>query len=1239
MFLKNASKNAIGVLAFLGLAITLVAVGIAYAATTDTTAGKATAAAVNGGAGNQIVLYMPYTGDTDTNNNVYYAVKECRNAAYGSNVNVAHSASPYQITIGSLNANTCYDIRAAYNDAVVSGGSNVQLLRLTSTWDNTLLHNINRFAATNSSKWTSATNGAYNGLNGGWGVSATNGAYGQFTCNTCHTKSTTNIKRISTTITAANNTFPGGAVNFKTTSGTAGVTTDTFADDTGGHATSTKVCEICHSKNKYHDYNSANATDLTHNNAKDCTQCHPHDLGFFPAASCTSCHGDPPTVAAIGGPGGLASPQTGATNNGSAANGLGAHNAHVVGKGMNCEVCHTGYAMPSSAVQIGVVINSTTWPRWASANSITVADFNGHNSLYGAYNYRSSNAGTNVVANGTSYETSCDLYCHGGGTWANSGGKNMAASWIGGGNYKDCGACHGATASGAPNSWPTAVSHPQHTGPAAANQYSFACNTCHPTVANGDTNHITGTVAWQFDTTKAGASANYKNLGGSGNTGYPAQGAPYGNCTTVYCHSNGNPSAAGGNSTFASPTWGATISTCNVCHRVNENLAAMNTNPGGVAATNIPGMMSPRHQIHLAANGYNFMCDDCHANTAATNSNSALNGASAYTYHANGTKDVVFDSSYGTANNINQAGGNYTSNTCSNIYCHSRGTRRFISATNGPTAAAGNYTGPGIAAYNTAAWNGTLLGCDGCHGGPGQTAANNNIGAPNYPNDNGGANGYKANSHNRHVNVMGLQCNECHWETMGNLNGAINSYTAHNNGVYNISRFNGSITYTPGAVNIGTGAANGTPIGGQCSGTFGCHGAANWGGPPMTCVDCHSTNLNAPISASVGGENIRRSITTEFGLAYGHKKSGRGAVNGADCTVCHLEGAGNTATTNPNFHKNGYIDLRNPDGAGENRITDMGGKEYSFPEFSITYANGSRNSSGAAQNTVANILTQKFCLACHDSNGATNPTARSNNGGTPNQYMPFGGINLATGNAGANYWTKDGSAVNGGIVDVKSAFNTQNHSYHPVLGALNRDFPAGNRLVGAYNNNRSGVSGTYSLSVVLNCFDCHADVITSPATNKTIVAHGAANTIRGTIYAFNAVSTLCTTCHTPYTSTGNHGPGSAWSAVGSTHNVGRNCQDCHGTYQTTSARPARPIPAQDYHGNNSLNGGGLWPTTNSRPYAFIRAWGGTAYHKPRVSNEFTAGSAVCGTGTCPSGGNAGQVGDGSTRSYSAGGSY
>lgn len=481
--------------------------------------------------------------------------------------------------------------------------------------------------------------------------------------------------------------------------------------------------------------------------------------------------------------------------------------------------------------------------------------------------------------------------------------------------------------------------------------------------------------------------------------------------------------------------------------------------------------------------------------------------------------------------------------------------------------------------------------------------------------------------HNVHVEKIGTACSVCHVAPAGTTS----AYYPHRAGTIQMQATIAGGSYSKASPF----AQTNTPTTGTCS-NISCHGANNptpqWGVGTASCTDCHAGTITRNMAAGT-----LDNVVGEFGLAWGHKKSGRGAVTAADCIVCHLEGDFMTQKTSAK-HMDGNIDLRDPDGTGETAITNMSGGVFTFTKFATSYAAGSRTTTGHTSNNIDNVLTQKFCMACHDSDGATNPTARTP-GGTAE--MPFGGIAL-----GANYTAANDAIGTQGLINVKTQFATTNSSYHPVLGPLTRDFPYSTRLAVPYNNiattrDSNGTTGhVTAVSVVINCFDCHNTA--TPLTNRTVVAHGNAATLRGTIYAFGAASTLCTTCHTGYTGNQNHATGSAWAATGSSHSVGTNCQDCHGSYQNNTQAPARPINAQNYHGNNALVGGGLWPTVNSRPYAFIRAWGGSAYHRPYRATEFTTGSATCGgsgTATCPSGGMSGNVGDGSLRTYTPGGTY
>ncbi|WP_236015303.1 Ig-like domain-containing protein [Geomonas anaerohicana] len=131
---------------------------------------------------------------------------------------------------------------------------------------------------TGSTKWSA---------NGGWGEPGKK--YGGFSCSTCHNMSTANIMRIATSVATgdgsnwATNNSPTIAVSYLNPA------TDKGNDST--HATSNRICEVCHSATNFHKYNNAAAN---HNGTVNCTQCHSHNAGFKGSGgSCLLCHNSP----------------------------------------------------------------------------------------------------------------------------------------------------------------------------------------------------------------------------------------------------------------------------------------------------------------------------------------------------------------------------------------------------------------------------------------------------------------------------------------------------------------------------------------------------------------------------------------------------------------------------------------------------------------------------------------------------------------------------------------------------------------------------------------------------------------------------------------------------------------------------------------------------------------------------------------------------------------------------------
>lgn len=566
-------------------------------------------------------------------------------------------------------------------------------------------------------------------------------------------------------------------------------------------------------------------------------------------------------------------------------------------------------------------------------------------------------------------------------------------------------------------------------------------------------------------------------------------------------------------------------------------------------------------------------------------------------------------------------------------------------------------------------------------------------------------------SHNAHV--INYNCSICHIApatttsadfphrdgtiTMNTGSAAINGgyYDKNNNSAYNAGLDN-------------TFAQSNSPVLASCR-NVACHStgiagatmaAPTWGGGPANCTWCHGdppttsplynhSGVSAGVCASCHGhdgsgathadgnldgtftcvgchtsaQGTRAAVVGEFGMAWGHKKSGRGAVVDSDCIVCHLEGVFATQARSATLHGNGNIDLRDPDGVGEVAITNNSGGAFTMTQYAVGYGAGSRTTT--LGNTVAEVVTVKFCMKCHDANGATNTTARTNYG-TPSATMPFGGVNL-----GANYTTANGAAAAGGLIDVAKQFLSTNSSRHPVGAPNNRAYPYSTRLAAPYNglgtardgNLTTGTAATprtKANSVIMVCDDCHTTG--TALTTRTITAHGSASQIRGTFFV--ASPTLCTTCHIGVyadNTNGRHNSGSAF-AVGTTRANGAmlQCHFCHFSQNEPYAAASRPRYAQDVHGFNELQGTSAGWTAGSangmRPIAFMRSWatsGGswptTASPRPYTATlagpgqfNLAAGQPQCGgtfafngTGTSP----AISCSSNGHTNYSPGGSY
>lgn len=700
-----------------------------------------------------------------------------------------------------------------------------------------LLHNS---ADTGSTKWQAQ---------GGWGV--TGGKYGKFDCATCHEPDAANIKNIRRTINTINaenwpNGSPSATVSF--------INATSMGNDKGGHASSSRICEVCHSANQFHNFNTANNTGgLAHPTPNAvCTSCHKHNTGF--KAACGGCHGNPPTAAVLGGDYGLIG--TPRASNALTPGEVGAHATHTQTRNMVCDTCHY---ISNGTIKMPNLSNTIDIGIFGFGGTVTSGTYVPYSSSNRGYRVASGTANTTIATVVTNYNNAnkcANVYCHGGGVKVGetqvkaplTGGSNTAPKWDAA-TQSQCGSCHGKDAVNPP----TMGSHVIHAG--ATGGYSYACDLCHPAI---DMAHVQGSVRWAMKTSdpKVGAGALYKGTV-SGATGALAPSATYGQCTNVTCHTNGK-----GGAPLLNATWGDSVfnADCSGCH-------------GGNAASAAP-IATDMHTQHInqtAVNGVNFACVECHAQTVTADR--TIGNRS---YHNNQLAN------YSGA----MAGKNKTS--CNTAYCHSDG--------KGGNGMAVNWAG-GTPINN----------CIGCHGAASPADFTSVYGEPNYASTGSGA--PRANSHKKHVAAGAASCIYCHngivtaTGTLTGVNHLDNNIQVAAGSTENFSYLGGKTCST--ITCHGAGSANavwGATMPADCTG---CHGG-NAGTAPNDiqtgkhsqhinqlavngelygCAECHAQTVSADQTV------INATIHVNQFPNYSGARAGK---NSASCNTayCHSDGKG-----------------------------------------------------------------------------------------------------------------------------------------------------------------------------------------------------------------------------------------------------------------------------------------------------------------------------------------------------------
>jgi|GEM_PF-3102858 len=446
----------------------------------------------------------------------------------------------------------------------------------------------------------------------------------QIVCLECHTPhATKNIFLIKEQILTPNSGLK--EVRFYNKTGDA---SNSYVESSAG-ANTRGVCQVCHTQTtgngvaRWRNTGNADTAHYQSPSTQRCTNCHSHTKGF--GAACDACHGNPPPP--------LATPPTGSLT-------AGAHQFHVNTRGYACSICHY------QSVGMGTTHNNTII-------SIGFVDILG---IYagGSYDgqtgaqYESTHASTSVSNTGT--KTCSNIYCHGG-TMSPNGGLYTSPIWDSGANAYSCGnvpggACHGASTSNPP----TRGSHPKHVNSSVTGM-QLACSACHV-----NNSHVDGSIQWDFDETSDPrlVGALYRGTSSGSLSSVPS--TSYGQCTNLYCHSDGRRDT--NTRQYWSPQWGSTGTGCNFCHG-KTNLAGAPDYENGGADSATPNS----HYGHVtdASGTYqSTRCTWCH-NTTTTD------GVTVNTPpHLNQTIDVVISSTYG---------GTYSASdkTCSNVACHGTG--------------------------------------------------------------------------------------------------------------------------------------------------------------------------------------------------------------------------------------------------------------------------------------------------------------------------------------------------------------------------------------------------------------------------------------------------------------------------------------------------------------------------------------------------------------------------------------
>lgn len=801
----------------------------------------------------------------------------------------------------------------------------------------------------------------------------------------------------------------------------------------------------------------------------------------FAGSSCDYCHGMPPQDSADG----SRDPLTGAFK--------GSHAKHVSGTvvAANCVKCH------------GAAVKNYSSAHAATGNYLIkmASPVNGYTgAVYGTKGTSFPQSESPVT------ETCSNVNCH---------FKAPIAAWgEAPASALDCSSCH-TTPRGMSGS---------HSAHETYYNGTSACIKCHPN--NTTFQHATSAshrgVAFTTGINYSGAGKN------------ALEGTAFGECSNIYCHSDGTRAVSFGNFTSKKgidPVWGGQPLLCNGCHGSSVNGSKISTGT---------------HTQHITSTSFTFSCQTCH--NATVDADMAIKDKA---LHTNTNIDVSLANGGTYSANGHAAGG--AAGDCTTI-CHSSG-KIGVS---------------GVPGYTSVTWGSTAnKGCATCHG------TSTTTGAPDYP-EHVGEGTAQANSHTRHVAGKGIGCQVCHIQTTSNgttidgsmhLNNTINVNFGTYNGIPQSSAsYNSSDKTCSTTVCHGAGPSvkwGGTIPAGSCNS---CHGdaaapatlsgkhtahlaATPDNGGQFTCTACHAST--ASNNTTVSNEANHANGMVNYSGVYAPKA----ALNGGNCTTyCHSDGKGNYVSPGS---WTGAITLGcdGCHGTATGGTPQTGNHAVHLAKVGIDCTN--------CHNSTTNVVGKITTIANH-----INKTAAPAPGGSYSSTAVSFDFNANTCSNISCHGGSGSSAVAWGAASLNCA------GCHATLSAGHTRH-VGSLLssVTFYNytaNTSTGAEGASKPNYGFGCANCHPLTIASH-NNGTIDVSLAPVAGNSTLRSRNTVAAAYSagSCQNVYCHSDGKGLMATTPTWGGTFANADRCQNCHGNAPTTGAHQAHAV---GIHYNNIFTG-------------------------------------------------------------------